>query len=122
MAGDMQQVVMLMVQGRSWHKPVWSERNVYWEHPFLNNLDPSAGDSGLINPAFAAGVELLSDLHVILDPQVRTWLRDDDDWTIGARIRVVAWSPLALKKHRYSARIHLTFSGWAAPSEDESGM
>lgn len=120
--GNMQQAVQIPVKGRAWRTPIWTDKDVYFPYPFFQNVDPSVNDGSLVNPHYGGvGVELSSDVHIMIDAQVRGWIEDDDTGAIiGAHMRLNAWAPTATKKHPYNATLHLTFTGWAAPDDDES--
>lgn len=119
-ASDMSQVVQLQANGKAGVTPIWIERQVALPYPFVHQIDPTRADSGLSTPHFATGIELLTDGHVLIDAQVRAWIHDERDWITAAKVRVSAWAPQAAKPVTFSAVVHLTFSGYAAPSEDES--
>lgn len=90
---------------------------VDWEVPFLNRVDPRNA-KGRINPHFASGVEILTDSYVSITCQVRSWLENEQGWVMGANMRVLAHSPGAARGQKFRAVLHLTFTGYAAPSED----
>lgn len=115
-AGDMAQQIHASVEGRVARAPVFTEIDVTWPYPFLN--DVAATDTSMENPSFASGVELRSESPVFIDAQVRSWTRDDSSFITGARVRVTAWAPNAAKMTRYNAVIHMVFLGYAAPTDD----
>ena len=118
-ASDMSQVVQLHASGIAQTEPVWTEGEVQLPYPFIQHIDDTQTDSGLAMPHFASGVELQSDGFVLLDAQVRTWIYSEEGWITGARVRVAAWAPGGAGV-QYVAVVHLTFTGFAAPSDDES--
>lgn len=117
---DMSQVLQVSAAGLAARQPIWTEQELIFPYPFVQNIDPTAADSGLENPHFATGVELLTGDNVMIDAQVRGWVYSPEGWVTGARVRISAWAPNARKKVRYSAVVHLTFSGYATPTDDES--
>ena len=118
--GDMSQQLQLEVQGKVGSKLIYQQTNVYWPNPFTMQLDGrSQTDSTLSNPHFNSGIESLTDGHVMIDPQVTDWLRDDSGLVVGATVRVAVWSPQAPKKKDYHAIIHLTFFGYGVPAADD---
>lgn len=119
---DMTQQVQIPVSGLAWREPVWTKISVAWPYPFLNRIDRKRTDSDLQNPHFAYGCELQSDANVIVMAQVRDWTEDaDTGWVVGAEVRICAWCPQARKKHAWSGVVHMSFTGYGAPSEDETG-
>lgn len=111
------QAVQVPLQGRVAEKPQRVEVPVTWPYPFV--YAPAQTDSNLELPHFAPGVELLSPSPVIIIAQLHAWTRNEEEWTNGATIGVTAWIPGAKKKHTFSAMLHLTFTGYGAPTEDE---
>lgn len=119
---DMTQNVQIPCSGIAWREPTWAKFDIRWQVPFLNNIDRSRTDSDLDKPHFTTGAELQSDANVILTAQVRSWTTDPETgWLVGAQVRVCAWCPQARKKHPWTGVIHLSFTGYGAPSEDDTG-
>jgi hypothetical protein len=120
---DMTQNIQIPVSGVAWREPVWTQIEVSWAYPFLNRIDRSRTDSDLEDPHFNYGCELQSDANVIIMAQIRDWIEDPETgWLIGAQVRVCAWCPQGRKKHSWTGKIHMSFTGYGAPSEDESGL
>lgn len=90
---------------------------VDWEVPFLNRVDPRNA-KGRVDPHFTSGVEILTDSYVSITAQVRSWLENEQGWVMGANMRILAHAPGAARGQKFRAVIHLTFTGYAAPSED----
>lgn len=118
--GQMLQHVQCPVQGRVGNRPVWQELAVTWPHPFLMAVSNGKSDTQLKVPQIATGVQLLTNEHIIIDVQIRDWAYDDSNFIVGATARVSAWSPLAGKKHDFSAIIHLSFFGYGSPKEEDT--
>lgn len=90
---------------------------VDWDLPFLMRVDPRNA-RGRVDPHFTSGIEILTDSYVNLTVQIRSWLENERGWLMGANLRVLAFAPGALRSHSFRAVLHLTFTGYAAPSED----
>lgn len=114
---NMIQYRQIPVAGKVSEKPVHAEVNVDWPYPIV--AAPAQTDSDQERPHFALGVELLSTEPVMIFATVIGWIDADDGWTEGARLRITAWIPRARKKHDFSAILHLTFSGYGIPTEDD---
>lgn len=121
--GDMSQQVQVTISGKVGAHVIYQEIDVYWPNPFTMRTDSTSGtDSTLSNPHFNSGVEILTDGHVSIDPQVRDWIADDSDRVIGAKVRISVFAPNALKKRPYNANVHLTFFGYGAPQVDDDDL
>lgn len=117
---DMSQNLQVPVAGVAGRDPVWVKTEVFWPNPFLTRIDRSRSDSDLEDPHFTYGIELQSDANVIVVAIVRDWIENPETgWLIGARVRVCAWCPQARKKHPFNGKLHMSFSGYAAPAESE---
>lgn len=116
--GHMMQQVQALVSGRAGADAQHAEDVVVqWPYPFVNAQ--AFVDTMLDTPHFNYGSELLTPLPVILHPHVTSWIQNDDEWYIGANMRVTAWMPGATKSHPFEAILHLSFTGFACPIEDE---
>lgn len=119
---DMTQNLQIPCGGSASRAPVWTKTLVLFPYPFLNNIDRTRTDSELVHPHFTYGVEIHSDANVIITTQIREWIEDPDTgWMVGAQVRVCAWCPQARKNHRWTGVIHLSFTGYGAPAEEETG-
>lgn len=118
--GNMIQYRQVPVAGRVMKRPVSAEVNVDFDYPFA--IATARTDSDQERPTYNVSVELLSTGPVIILPQLVRWIDADDGWTEGAVVRVTAWIPEANKKHDFSAILHLSFSGYGVPTEDETDM
>lgn len=115
--GNIIQALQVPLSGKVAEKPQRIEIPVSWPYPFV--YAPAQTDSNLELPHFAPGIELLSPSPVIIIAQLHGWTRNDEEWTTGATVGVTAWIPGAKKKQEFTALLHLTFTGYGAPSEDE---
>lgn len=118
-ATEMAQQVHVDVKGKVGSRYVSTETIVRWPYPFLMNVSQSQNDSTLETPHFNHGVELKTDDHVMVDAYVIGWIEDDAKLYVGAKVRIVVWAPQAAKLVNYDASVHLTFMGYAAPTEDD---
>lgn len=118
-AGDMAQSIHAPVVGKVGRVPTMTDVTVSWLHPFLTDVATTQSESVLENPTFTHGIELTSDSFVMVSVQLSSWIRDESSFVVGAVVRVVAWAPEAPKKVRYSGVIHMTFTGYAAPQDDD---
>lgn len=119
--GHFAQQLQVPLSGEVGSTPVWTTFSVYWPHPFLMRVAPSRQAGSIKQPHFASGIELKSDARVIIEVQVMDWIENDSAFLKGAKMRAMAWAPGAGMNVRYSALLHMTFSGYAAPSDDDSG-
>lgn len=92
---------------------------VGWPHPFLHDVAKSQMESDLESPTFAYGVELRSEMPIIVQAQLRRWIRDERSFITSAEIRILIWGPDMPKPERFTGKVHLSFIGFAAPMEDE---
>jgi hypothetical protein len=118
-SGDFAQHFQCPVTGKVGNKPTWNEIKVTFPHPYYMRVDPNRQNGNLSNPHMLTGIELLTDEHVMLDVQVKEWKVDSRSIITGARVRVIAWSPIAPKKQTFNAVVHMTFIGYGGPSIDE---
>lgn len=118
-AGRFMQNIQIPVNGKASSHAVSTEMRVSFMHPFLGTVGGSRND-GLKRPHFNYGVEMLTASHVIIQAQVRSFVENETQFMVGAMIRVLAWLPNATKQHAFSAVLHLSFTGYAGPSEDDS--
>lgn len=118
-AGDIVQQVQVPVSGRVGRTPVQDDFEVQWEHPFLTRVAKGQSTMSFDNPTFATGIELKSADPVMLNVHLTDWVEDDSSFIVGAKVRLSAWSPNAPKLSRFSGIVHLTFFGYAAPTEED---
>lgn len=119
-SGEMIQRIHVPVTGIAGRSVVYDEIKVEWPYPVINQLANGQHESDQDQPHVATGVELLTDEHVFLDAQVRSWDQDERGFYTGATVRLTVWTPDAIKAVRYSAVIHLSFMGYAAAAEDDT--
>lgn len=119
-SGEMLQRVQVPVTGVAGRSLVYSELDVIWPYPIINQLAAGQHESNQDTPHFASGVEIQTDDYVMLDAQIRAWQQDERDFYTGATVRLSVWAPQALKTTRYSAVLHLTFMGYSAAAEDDT--
>lgn len=118
-AGDVAQQVQVEVNGRVGQEPVVQTVEVKFPMPLLNRVAPNQHNN-TPNPTFASGVEIVTGGLVILQAQLQSWTEDDSSFIVGARMKLIAFSPNAHRRRRYSAVVHLTFFGYGAPVEDDT--
>lgn len=119
-AGQFNQQMQIPVSGNVGRTPVVKEVPVTWPYPFLTRVAGSRGGNNLTSPVFTSGIEMQSPQNTIVTVQVRRWRENDSGFIVGALIRVVAWTPDANRIQEFRAIMHLNFSGYAGPSEDDS--
>lgn len=118
--GDMGQQVQFPVNGRVGRTPVMEELDVQWPHPFMTRVSTARSNMAFENPTLAIGIELQSEDAVLLQAQVKDWIEDDSSFLVGAKVRIIAWCPSAPKLTTFSGIVHLSFFGYAVPSDDDS--
>lgn len=116
--GNMLQFRQVPIAGHVGKDASVAEVTVDWAYPFVAANAQTDSDSE--RPHFSYGIELLSTGPVMIVPQLVGWHDADDGTTDAATIRVTAWVPGAKKKHDFNAILHLTFSGYAVPGEDDT--
>lgn len=120
-ATDMLQHVQLPISGKCKGEPVITELTVNFPYPFLLLVAPGATESDLEAPHFVFGVQMVAaSRYVNIDVQVIDYPVTARGFMERARLRVVAFSPGAPKKINFSAVIHMTFTGYAAPTETDA--
>lgn len=88
--------------------------------PFLIRIQADPDDElETVNPTFSFGYELQSDGNVMMTACVREWLLDDRGLMDGARLRVFAVVPGAETPVAFTGIAHLSFLGYAAPTDDD---
>jgi hypothetical protein len=118
-AGDMAQQVQLKVNGKVGKEPIITTVDATFPLPFLNKVAPNQHNN-TPDPTFAAGIQIVTGGLVILQAQLQAWIEDESSFVTGAKMRLIAFSPNAPRLRRYSAIVHLTFFGYAAPAEDDT--
>jgi hypothetical protein len=118
--GDMAQYVHVNVDGKVGREAVYLQQEIEFPYPFLMRVARTQTEGPQDSPHFSTGVEVKTDGHVMLDAQIRRWIEDDSQFITGAVVRIAVWSPDAPKLTTYSAIVHLTFFGFAAPVEDDT--
>lgn len=116
-AFDMTQQMQLRVKGKIARTPVVKEVEVTFPYPFLMKVAQAQTEGTVGRPHFASGIEMDSDHHINVEAHVRRWVENDSSFITGATIRVMTVAPYAEKLTPYSAIIHLSFSGYASPTE-----
>lgn len=116
--GEMEQQLQVEIAGEVNSTISTTQQNVLWPYPFV--YAPGQRDSSLQNPQFTFGIEIVSGFGVIILPTVTGWTRSPEGFFIGASVGIQAWLPNARKKHRFSAVLHATFTGYGAPQMDET--
>jgi hypothetical protein len=116
-AFDMTQQIQLRIKGKIARTPVTHEVEVTFPYPFLMKVAQAQTEGPVGRPHFASGVEMDSDHHINVEAHVRRWVENDSQFITGATIRVMSVAPYAEKLTPYSAIIHLSFSGYASPTE-----
>lgn len=117
---EMVQRIQVPVTGVATRAVVSTVLDVTWPYPIVNLVAANQHESNQEFPHFASGVELLTEEHVLLDAQVREWVQDKSDFFTGAKVRLTAWAPDALKATKYRAVMHLSFMGYATAAEDDN--
>lgn len=117
---EMAQQVHINVSGQAGRKRVTIEQVVDWPYPFMMVVSQSQNDSSLQTPHFNCGIVLKSDDYVMIDASVRDWIENDARLITGAKVKITVVAPEAPKMVPYDAVVHLTFMGFAAPSEDDT--
>jgi hypothetical protein len=118
--GDMAQNIRAPIEGTAFRRPQWTRFGVSWPNPFLMAMSPQQTDGDLRTPHFTPGVEIVSGANVIIQVLLREWVTDARGFYTGASLAVGAWLPEAPKRVNFSGFLHLSFSGYAGPSEDDS--
>lgn len=117
---DMAQHIQVEVNGRVGADPQWSDMQVYFPVPFMGHIDATRSEGSVEDPQMTYGVMMTTRAPIILQPQLTGYIQDETEAYTGATLQVLAWRPDGAKRTSFSAKIHLTFFGWGAPSEDES--
>lgn len=116
--GEWDQQVQVEFTGTAGSQWGWTDTDITFEYPFL--YAPAQRLVPFDRPHFSKGFELLgaSITLVHLDAQIVAWNINDNNWTIGATVRLYVVAPLAdVEPLAFSAIAHLTFQGYAAYAE-----
>lgn len=139
-AGEMLHQIQVPVSGKVKEWVVWQEFNVIFPYPVI--YSPAArSDNAFENPHFSQGFEWTSGEPVIIHAHVIRWNYDNQtSWIVGARIRWGAQSsaqaqpppppgamnqaaaPTPARPRPFAGVLHLTFSGYSAPSDEETNQ
>lgn len=58
--------------------------------------------------------------EVLVHSQVVDWTYDESGLIVGAKVKVIAHAPSAITPVEFSGKLHLSFTGYAAPSDDDT--
>lgn len=120
-AQDMAQHIRVPINGKVGRLMLWAEVGLHFPVPFIMGLDRRGTEGSLDDPHVTYGIYMNTPgASVVIQPQVTAWTTDDRGFYSGAQLRVGAFSPGAPKGVSFQAGLHLTFSGYGAPSEDDS--
>lgn len=116
--GECAQHVKILVASTAGKHPQSIDFDVTFPQPFI--YAPNQSTDSLPEPHFSHGIELTT-AKVLPDikPYLLRWKMDDSARYTGAVIRISAYIPNAPKLQKFTATLHLTFYGWAAPTEVE---
>lgn len=109
--GEMAQHVTVDIAGKAGPKVSRTEVTVGFEFGFATRF--GQGDTEVEEPIFTAGVVMLTDADVFIQPQVREWIEDESGFIIGARIRILHHAPGVFDITGFRATINLQFAGWS---------
>lgn len=117
--GEYEQQVQVQVAGAA--TSVWGYLDipVTWEHPFV--YSPLQRDIQFETPHVASHIEWTSTLTdlVVAHAHVVSWNTNDQGWCIGATVRVAVQAPNTETQVNYQGTVHLTFQGYAFPTDEE---
>lgn len=120
-AAEMDQYVHYRLRGSIGRDPAWHDIDLVFPYPFLSEVDPNATDTTLRVPHFVQpGVEWKNGPDIVVNAILRAWVRDEYGLFTGATMRLAVSAPRAGKVDPIEAVLHFTFSGYAAPTEDDS--
>ena len=120
-SGEYDQQIQLAVSGQATSTWVFTDTPVTWEHPFV--YAPLQRDPPFLTPHVSTHIEFTSvpsDL-VVANAHLIGWIQNAQNWFIGATVRVAVCAPLAPGTVSYAANVHLTFEGYACPTDEEYG-
>jgi hypothetical protein len=120
-SGEMIQRLHVPMTGIAGKKLIWSEIDVKWAYPILNQAAANQHESEQDQPHYMVGIEVQTAEHLMIDCQVSGWKVDEETgFYIGATLRLTVWIPDATKLVPYAAVAHVAFVGWAATGEDDT--
>lgn len=83
---------------------------------------PEQRRSDLTMPTFHAGSYQAADTNfVATEAAVREYVRRSDNAVIGATVRLGVFNPNGVEETTFDLLFHLSFSGWGAPFDLETG-
>lgn len=117
--GEYLQQVHVPVSGVAGADALFADTNVQWELPFL--YAPDQRRVPFLTPHFTYGIEITAGQAalVVVDAHVVGWAITEQNWYVGATVRLSASSPGAVEPVPYSAIAHLSFEGYATPAEGD---
>lgn len=82
---------------------------------------PEQRRSDLLTPTFHAGsFQPVESEFVVVTAAVREWTQRDDQAFTGCIVTIGVHSPNSVGPTDFDALVHLSFSGWGAPFDDET--
>lgn len=119
-SGEYDQQVRVAISGEATERWGYTDIPVTWEHPFI--YSPLQRKLPFEAPHYVCGVEFAKPpaALVIVVPHLIDWLQSDASWYIGAKLRVAVSAPGQTEPVAYSAVLHLTFEGYAFPTDEEN--
>lgn len=116
-SGEYTQQVQVEISGHASILWGYADIAVSWEHPFV--YAPLQRDPQFERPHLSHHLEWTgsqADL-VVGHAHVVSWLQSDQGWYIGAKVRVAVMAPNT--EVDYSGVLHLSFQGYACPTDEE---
>lgn len=117
--GEYDQQVRVNFNGKATDIIGYSDIAVGWEHPFV--YAPLQRDPDFETPHVSHHIEFQQPLDtlIIAHAHVVQWTQSDEGWYIGAKVRVAVQAPGAPGVVGYAATLHMTFEGFACPTDQE---
>lgn len=120
LSGEYDQQVQIAASGAASSGWGFTDTPVSWEHPFI--YAPLQRNQPFLTPHVSHHFEFTSTLSalVLAHVHVLSWNQNDQGWFIGAKVRVAVCAPDVTTPVAYQAVVHLTFQGFAAPTDEEN--
>lgn len=117
-SGEYDQQVEFPISGTAGSAWGSADVPVTWEHPIV--YAPTQRTVPFEKPHVSNHIELPTTTELIVaTAHVISWNQNDNGWYIGATVRVAVCAPNATDTVPYSGTVHLTFQGYASPTDGD---
>lgn len=118
-SGEYDQQVQVDLSGQAYDAWGFADIPVTWEHPFV--YSPLQRDPPFATPHVSSHIEWTGPLAALVvgTAHVMSWLQSPEGWFIGATVRVAVSAPGSTTPVAFAGVLHMTFQGYAYPTDEE---